>query len=812
MAIRDFGKPKIGKVDLGEVEGLKATAEEAGLGKRAEELLATKGEKPKEIFSGGVVSDIFDVLNSAQYGVTGLLKGKSFVEGVKTRQSFTDKDALGNYGLPGTIAGIALDIAVDPMTYISPVTIFKKIPGAVKAAEATQKAFFATRLGENLGSRLIYRFGQDPVYKAIDERRIKNIGVGISNLLETVRPITKLDSATQIAIGNARKAGKLEELPTELLTKARPAFEELDKLGKEAVDVGLLKQEVYDENVGNYLARLYRTKEIPEGGKIKIPLGAEKKPIGIDLSRFKKRTDIPEDVREAMGEILEAGYPTAKALVQLKSAVENAKFFKEVDLKFAKDVVEDGLTKLSDSKTLGKLAGKYVPNPVASSINEIIRIKSPAEKVLSNYIVTPFKFGKVVLNPGTHARNIMSNFLLNDFEGLNPARLDIYTQAAKEIFKKGDLYKEAKNAGLGIDTYASNELKQFLIAPEVGLLGKVKNLTKSALNKASELYQKEEEWAKMAQYIFQRNKGLSPDDALKVAERATFNYAQVTPFVRRVREALWGYPFVTFSYKVTPQVVKTLATKPTKISNIGKIKQGIENMSDLQELTKERATEPNWIRDGFYIKLPAKDKHGRSMYFDMTYIMPFGDLVSGEFLTRDVKRETGIRETMGEAAIKKLPFINIIKEIGRNQDFRGEKIVRDGDTPEKQSADLARYLLKVISPPLVGELLPGGITTGGERRPGKVGALLEQTERAKAGKEIYGRTPMMELLRQVGLKIDPVDIEQQEKFMTLEQKKALETLLKEYDVIKDFKKSFIPQEEEIPLTKPRARGIRKYAQ
>ena len=781
------------KADLKTVEGLQVTAKQTGLGEEAGKVLATKGEKPKEIFSGGVVSDIFDVLNAVQYGVTGLLKGKSFMEGVKTRQSFSDKDALGEFGLPGIIAGIALDIAVDPLTYISPVSIFKKIPGGVKAVKTVKDAFISTRIGQSLGSRLVYRFGQDPVYKALDERRIKNIGVGISNLLDTVRPITKLDASAQKAIAEARKLGKLDDLPSELLIKAKPAFDELDKLGKEAVDVGLLKSEIYQENVGKYIARLYRTKEAPDIAKIKIPPGAEKKPLRIDVSRFMKRKDIPEDVRKAMGEIMEAGYPTAKALVQLKGAVENAKFFAEVNTKFAKEAIEEGFEKLPEVKTLGQLAGKYVPKPIVDSINEIVRIPTVIEKGLSKYIVTPFKFSKVVLNPGTHARNVMSNFMLNNFEGLSPARLDIYAKAASQIAKKGDLYKEAKAVGLGIDTFASQELRQFLVSPEVSKLGKIKNLTKATLNKISDLYQKEEEWAKMAQYIYQKGKGLSPEEALKIAERATFNYAQVTPFIRRVREAVWGYPFVTFTYKVTPQVIKTLATKPTKISNVGKIKQGIENMADLKELERERASEPSWVRDGFYIKLPVKDKHGRSMYFDMTYILPFGDLVSGEVLARDVERETGLREPIGTALLKKLPFINIIREIGRNQDFRGDKIVRDSDPPEKQAADLFRYLTKVMTPPLLGEQLPGGITKAGERRPGRIAGILDQEKRREAGEEVFGRTPLFELLRNFGLKIDPVDLELQEKFMDKEQQQALTTLLEEYGEIKEFKRPFIPK-------------------
>ena len=324
--------------------------------------------------------------------------------------------------------------------------------------------------------------------------------------------------------------------------------------------------------------------------------------------------------------------------------------------------------------------------------------------------------------------------------------------------------------------------------------GKLNSTIRNTINKISDAYQKEEEFAKMAQYIFQRSKGLNPEEAIKVAERATFNYAQVTPFIRRMRESIWGYPFITFTYKVTPQVGRTLVTKPTKISNIGKIKQAIENQADLKELERERASEPEWVRDGFYVKLPIKDKFGRSSYFDFSYILPFGDLISGQFLERDVRRETGLPESPAEAAIKKLPFINLIRELARNQDFFGNKIVRESDTVEQQLADVFRHLVKSYSPPAVGELIPGGYRTTGERREG---AFKRVAQVEKGGLEAGGaqtRTLAQELLRQVGLKISPVDIELQEKFMESEKKKALQTLLGEEGIIREFKKPFIPKQ------------------
>lgn len=791
---RGFGP----KTDITTLPGLQKTAQKAGYTQEVKKIVARKGESPRAIFSGGIISDIFDSLNLLQYGVVGLLKGKSFAEGVKTRQSFSDKDALGEYGLPGTIGGIALDIAVDPLTYVGGLGIVGKVTKVTKlekvGAKVISKIPLMDEASELIGRLFIYRFGQDPIYKEIAERTTKNIVVGNENLLEIVKPLTKLDSPTQKIIAEARKAGTLEELSPKLLEKAKPAFDELDRLGKEAVDVGLLKKEIYEQNVGKYIARLYKKHEIPEGITQKVKTAFDRKPLRIDLSRFKKRTDIPDDVREAMGEILEAGYPTAKALVQLNSAIERAKMFREVATKWGKSIAGEGLEKLADTKRLGELANKYVPKAIADDINEIMRIRTPLEKGLGK-IVAGFKYQKVILNPATHARNIVSNFILNDFEGLSPARVDIYASAAKQLATKGKWYKEAKEAGLGLNTFASREIKDMLLGPEAG---KLKPFVKKAFSKVADLYQKEEEFAKMAQYIFQRGKGLSPEDAWKIAERATFNYAQVTPFIRRVRESILGFPFITFTYKATPQVIKTAITQPQKIAKYGKIKLGIERMGEEKELERERKTQPNWFKDGFYMRLPIKDKYGRSAYLDLTYILPFGDLVSGEYFQRGINRATGLPESLPESLLSKSPAFNLIKEVAKNQDFYGNKIWQESSSIESQLGDLMRHIAKLYLPPLVADQLSGGYRESGERREPTLKRIQKLEEKRGKGEEIEAggmqvRTFEQEVLRNIGLKIAPVDVETQEKFNEWELEKALRTLLIERGIIKEFTRPYIPK-------------------
>ena len=1217
--------------DLTTTEGLTRTATDVGLGKKAEEITKMRGEDPQKIFSGGAISDAFDLLNTLQYGVVGLVTGKGFVQGIKTRRSFTDKDIMGDAGVPGMIAGIAMDIAFDPLTYIAPWTALRKIPGFTKAGKALTTSLQKSRVGKSLSSSFAYRFGQDKVYKRIAERNIRNIARNNMRLLEIAKPLTSLDMETQKIVGIARRAGKLDELPKNILTKAKPAFIELEKFGKRAVKFGLLSKETYEAGIGKYMARLYRKYEDPDfvgkttfvkaqgtpvyhggakiediklgkgqydktfylsddpvsqlteiwkkaqptakkidpliqeakgetleeflkaqpklyhgttkksalliekegfilGGKTNLNtkyIGIDKKLLGdvawftdspqkakvfagqsgrlkfleepgivqiseknlklatpkdinaiikgdttkhyrqaiedlkkqgfdglqktradtmiwnvdkiktksqlteiwkkaqgvelagvgkhiakikgvispkakkVDISRFMKRKDIPEDIREAMGEIMEAGYPTAKSLVQLNTSIENVKFFNWVSKRFGSDVAREGFEKLpvtsrlfttatgekikmftklkvlnralksplkelkltfkADKKVLsvihsleksldslkglrkeefykfwragedktriiskarklgtipehligvaeemkkfktykmfnhsklgikvekmevngilqragvgsrkeffervkqpfqkatkkvsttemkgnlalivkaqknienirrkvsklnsidkrsindsfrfledtiqkitrekelisekigrvglGELSGKYIPKAIFDDIQEITR----PSLGLQGKIVGGFKFCKVILNPATHARNIISNMLLNSFEGLSPHRLDIYAKAAKQISTKGDMYKEAQKFGLGLNTFVAQELRGILTGPESAHL--VKKYGRKLADKMSDMYQKEEEFAKMAQYIFQRGKGLSPEKAWIIAERATFNYAQVTPFIRKMRESIWGMPFITFTFLVTPQVVKTIAKHPTRISNIGKIKTGIESLSDLGELKRERASEPSWIRDGFYIKLPMKDKHGRSAYFDMTYIMPFGDLLSGNFFERSIKRETGLPESYAEAGIKKLPFINMIAELGKNQDFYGNKIWKESDDSFKQTKDLFRHLVKTYSPPLLGDQLSGGYRRSGEQRPGMLERLTKkpgiETGRAQ------GRTLMQELLRNVGLKSAPIDANMQETYAKYNQNNALRILLEESGTVKTYQRPYIPKQ------------------
>lgn len=806
------------RTDTKTSQGLYNLATQSGLQKDADRVLATQGgEDTKKIFSGGFISDIFDTLNALQYGVVGMLKGKGFIEGVKTRQSWSDQDALGDLGLPGVIGGIALDIACDPLTYIAPYTILKKIPGIAKGAKLAKEFAFGkvvektietgaegaktfqvleggTKLGKWLGNKFVWMFGKDPIYKEAYSRSIKNIATGTTNVADMARGIAGLTPEVSAKLLTKDKTGRIARvgikelqkiLTPEELAKVQPAWAKLDKLGQEAVDLGLLSKGKFEENLGEYIKNAYTEYEL---AKKKGLFGFMK--VGVKGIKARKVGLTPEKMAK-LGQIDNPAYLLFKSAFDLTKDVENAKLFATVSEKMGSDIAQEGFKQLPKSQRLGVLANKFVPENIFNAIQEITE---PIKDVAGKELVANFKFFKVVMNPATNARNIVSNKILNWWKlGMNP--LDPRTISAEkesliEIFRKtGKWTEEAKTVGYGLDTMASNEILHLLNTPEaMGVGNKLGNTWNKIKNKLGAIYQGEENQAKLAAFIFNRKKGVGIEDAWKMAESATFNYSQVTPFVRKLRTALWGFPFVTFTVKATPVAVETALKAPQRISVFGKIKTAIENQSDLTETARERASEPAYIRDGFYIKLPMKDKNGNSAYFDLTYIIPFGDLMSGNFFERQTNRETGLPESIPSSIASKSPFFNLVKEIGKNQDFYGDKIWKDSDPTEKQLGDLMRHLTKTYSPPPIADELPGGYKSDGTRRQKGIVQSLKPQDKAT-----QQRTTMEELLRLVGAKIQPIDADIQEQYQEWNKRKALESLLRERGILKEFSTSYIPK-------------------
>lgn len=627
-------------------------------------------------------------------------------------------------------------------------------------------------LKERFGRLLVYRFGQPEAYKNLAENRLLNIAKGFEKAQEAGTSLSQgLKKAEQFRLGQIMRGGITTNPKLQAL--AEPARKLVDDLSKELIKQGVPNDKlasIIEDNLGTYLPRLYRTKEI-ENSLTK--LFVSKKPLRIDLSRLKRRKDIPQEIRQKMGEIIEPAYPTAKAVGQMTQMTETAKLFNSVSAnpEWVSDIAVEGFEQLPKNDALGKLSGKFVQKSIADDVNDIVRIDP---KMFQKYrkALGLWKAGKTILNPATHARNMMSNTILLDMSGVNHIKQTVLLpRALKDLASKGKYYQEAQSVGLLGNEFYSAELKNLIDKfPQQSnnfietAINSTKGLFKKGFEKAGNIYQAEEQWFKLAKFIDERGKGASIKNAAKEAEKWLFNYSQTTPFIKRVGQTV--APFATFTYKVLPRIAETAVDNPLKIYKYIAIAKGIEGASEKAlGIDKKQSTElkkylPEWLQGfGKYaLLMPVKDKNNRYQYLDLTYILPIG-LVSN------------ITEKGGISGLISNPILSTYKELSSNiQTITGKKIIEDTDAPDEKFSKYADYIYKQLMPSLMPSI--PGVSKGGYS--------WQKMQSAIEGRpDYFGRersVPLTALDVFLGLKVNPVDLQQQKMFAIQNKRKTLNDL------------------------------------
>lgn len=602
------------------------------------------------------------------------------------------------------------------------------------------------------------------------------------------------------------KPGPLKKAPTSQgqLAVAKPlkqwlnAGSKTDRLAREAVTTADLWKEYRLTPGGIALERAFQDPRLMYqwGGPIDF----------MDAVRYPDKSIVYKDATNRIEDLTDA-----QSLARIKRSEANARKFGELEqtkkilsetnLQMVQEAVDrleqqyadllwskSGILESLETNKMGQLAGKWVSKEVWNALKGSFE---PTKEVGEN-LVLAFKHVKVVWNPASHVRNAFSASIQNWWKmGMGPWRPDLYWDAHKEFKSNGKFLQEMKDMGFSersgymselMNNYLTNqELMEKTLKHQLGQGTKVKKTLKHIDRMFMNSYGHTDNVAKVAAYKYGLSKGLSKEDAYKQAMAATFNYSEITPFVHQMRRAIWGVPFITFAIKATPLVAETIAKTPGRVSVFGKARNALFQAAGV-EAEQEAEAMPDYMRDDqFVMRLPWKDDQGRSMYFDLSYIIPFGAIADGSFLKDPLSAN---------------PITQMVRELSTNTTFGGKAIFKESDDREKVIADIALHVSKLYLPPPVTDFLSEGYNSDGERAKSKVGwerwAGIN-TQDLGAGERNY----YQQAFKQIGMGAVPYELNSRESSLHYKQRENLTRLLQDNGVLKTFNAPYLPQDSEL---------------
>lgn len=550
-----------------------------------------------------------------------------------------------------------------------------------------------------------------------------NQGIGRDYAIDIGNRLQSMKEAEQIQVGQFLR-GEQDALPTHLEKIGTEARDALTVLGKQAVDAGLLNEQTFFSNIGKYFPRLYEAKEYTS----LIQRFKEPVPNRMDMSRFQKRKDIPKEIREQMGEILTPGYPVAKGIVQLTHDVSLAKMFRGISERpewaASKNAAEvpQGFEQMPANKKLGVLSESFVHPEIASELNAILEVRKPWESRLGK-AYGAWKYGKVILSPKTHMRNMMSNSVLAHLGGLPMYEQPYYLyKAIGEMSKQGTAYQAVRsNSNIFRTGWASSELRSLYDstmalkdmpagswAEGVPLLREALSKGKQAGNKMADIYQKEEQVFKMAKVLKNLDQGMDIKAAVADANKWLFDYSKVTRFQEKYRQSLLGAPFATFTFKAIPRVMEAAVKTPWRFALPAAMIYGLEEWAQsVIGDTPKQAGAKDELRDDYmkgstfgipnFPRVPVTDDTGREYFLDLTYILPWGD----------IGQSGSVAGIPGALRPVSHPLMNEAIQLSSNHDlFWKQDIVKDSDTAGLTGLDKTKVVAKKVAGHVAQAFLP----------------------------------------------------------------------------------------------------------
>jgi len=284
-----------------------------------------------------------------------------------------------------------------------------------------------------------------------------------------------------------------------------------------------------------------------------------------------------------------------------------------------------------------------------------------------------------------------------------------FFQALDDIRNNGVYTQIARKYGVVNTTFSKQEMieinKAYLKAKAKATgntVDQIKYIAGSIGDFATRAYQRMEIIGKTMKIIDDMSKGIDESTAALNAQKTLFDYSLVPQSVRYLRNAPVGVPFITYYYKVLPNLLETAIRYPERYAPYVAVPLGMHALLaqykgvTMEDFNKLKESLPNYLRDrGNVLALPVKDNQGRWQFLDFSYFLPYSMFVG---IAKDVK-DLNVQKFFSDTGIFGAPLSQLIAAVLNNKDpFSQREIVNKFDPPEKQIADSMLYLYRMAAP------------------------------------------------------------------------------------------------------------------
>jgi len=707
----------------------------------------------------------------------------------------------------------------------------------------------AYRYAADVANIVLDKVGMKPVSEDLgramrkmkaEVERAQRLTVDVANKMKTL-PEQERQMISDVIEGELKRGTKP---PKHVLELAASLQSIMSDQSAELVRLGMLSPEAAGRWDGKYLPRFYEQKlgdEVKAWSKAAKALLARKKTMqGIGGSSLKSRgmfenvpvadltdwedegwqvrdpdfdpqvddtitvwRDYTRNERDDMGEIRDAMFRFVMGYNKSQRDIALGRLYESLAQNYASKRELPGYVKVPDTKVedtqarrYGMLAGKWVPAEVLDHLSAFDQ--SQQNELIKMYIkgLSMWKEGKTVLNPVSHANNILSNLTMAHFAGVSYWDVDKYVGAMRDLIKKDPMVMEALDAGLFGGTFNRAELLDEM--PEQ--LKALANVSESRLKRgvdttwnalswflrrpAAAAYQAEDQFFRYLVYREARQRGLDVDDAIDYSQNYLFTYDDLPKGARVLRD--YALPFFAYTYKVIPPLVNTALEKPWRYAAPAAALYTVNALmyamaaslgggededwwtvirryvTDPEFRDKARAMEeqerknlPPWMKGASAslgtpkaIRLGMDDVTNLPVFLDVSRVFPGGDLLDAHANAGGVPLLQPITPSN--------PVLNTVGAMIWNKDaFFGKDIVDKNDTSGEAAQKRAKWLWQQFAP---------AVAIGNYHWDRAMNVIANQT-----GQPVLGYTGISKdglpvqagyaLAQTVGIKMRPIDLD-----------------------------------------------------